>query len=76
MLVHNIMQVAHSPDDVLRNRATAVHYWRRRAVELLPRSDSELRSVPDCLSRRLLRGCLDSQALSADRLGSFFHIAL
>ena len=54
MLVHNIMQVAHAPDAVLLNRDTAVQYWRRRAVELIPRSDSELRAVPDSLSRRLL----------------------
>ena len=72
-LQFNIDWVCGSAPSVIAWRDNKLKFWHDRAVQLLPRSISELNSINDDALRRLLRGCSDKEV---PQLGSCFHVAL
>ena len=73
VLDQNLRRVCEEPEDVLWKRLHALIHWHERAVELLPSSVAEIRSIKDPWLRRLLLGCSDDQV---PQLGSITHVAL
>ena len=54
-----ILQVAASPDQVVRQRQDLIRHWHAIAVKSLQMSDRELKQISDPFLRQLLRGVPD-----------------
>ena len=72
-ILQNIKTIVKAPTPLLQRRHDRLQFWRQRAIDLLPATDRELRSITDPCLRRLLRGVPDYVDL---QLGSCAHVAL
>ena len=72
-ILQNIKTIVKAPTPLLQRRHDRLQFWQQRAMDLLPATDRELRSIADPCLRRLLRGVPDYVDL---QLGSCTHVTL